>query len=374
MFKMKFHQIAAIIVLVCAALWIVTGEFSVTGSAASEDDAEARAETFAPEGINAEFKTVGYVSAQTTPYSLKIRLSAQTEPDKRAVLVARSSGVITELPVAQGDLVEVDTLVMAVDGPEKYSAVETAEAEIRQREREEQVARQLSERGSGSALQLETAQAGLSAARSQLRQAQADVDRLEVRAPFAGLIDEVSVELGSWAEPGTPAATLIALDPMIVVAEVSEQELPRLKTGGKARVTFASGVTSEGTIRYIRREASSATRTFPVEVSVPNADLALSAGMTAAIVLDAAPVPSITVPRSILTLSEEGQIGVRILTEANRVAFSPVTILDDTPDGMIITGIDDGTLVVVAGQDLVSDGEQVNAIDAAAEIAQAQEQ
>lgn len=372
--KIKFHQIAAVVVLICAALWIITGEFSVTGSAASEDgetDGAQAAAVQPDQDINEDFKTVGFVTAKTTPFSQKIRLSAQTEPDKRAILVARASGVIAQLPVSQGDLVEVDALVMAVDGPEKYSAVETAEAGIRQREREEQVARQLSERGSGSALQLETAQAGLSAAQSQLRQAQAEVDRLEVRAPFSGLVDDVSVELGSWAEPGTPAATLISLDPIIVVAEVSEQELPRLKTGGAAAVTFASGQTAEGTIRYIRREASSATRTFPVEISVPNTDLALSAGMTASITLDAAPVKSLVVPRSVLTLSDGGEIGVRVLDDRNRVSFQSVKIIDDTQQGIIVTGVEDGTLVIVAGQDLVTTGETVNAIDATKNVAAA---
>ena len=367
MARIRFHKVAALVVLVVAGAWVATGEFSVSGSAADEgESAGVPAATQPPEGIDTTLKTVGFVTASTQPHQQSIRLAGQTEPDKRAILAARSSGTIAQLPVAEGDFVAKDDMIMAIDGPEKYSAVETAMATIRQREREEQVARQLSERGSGSKLQLETAEAALAAARSQLREAQAEVDRLEVRAPFGGLIDNVAAELGTWADPGTPAATLISLDPVIVVAEVSEQELPRLKTGGRASIEFTTGQTATGTVRYIRREASAATRTFPVEIAVPNPDLALSAGMTAAIVLEAEPVEAVIVPRSVLTLSPEGEIGVKILDDVNRVGFQPVTIADDTGDGIVVTGVSDGSLVIVSGQDLVSLGETVNAIDATA--------
>jgi multidrug efflux system membrane fusion protein len=116
----------------------------------------------------------------------------------------------------------------------------------------------------------------------------------------------------------------------------------------------------DGTVRLLAREASAQTRTYPVEIALPNPDLALPSGMTAEVVLFAAPVRAVVVPRSIITLSEDGQLGLRVVGDDNLAQFAAVTIIDDTPDGLVVTGIPKGVRVITAGQDLVRDGEPVD--------------
>jgi multidrug efflux system membrane fusion protein len=131
-------------------------------------------------------------------------------------------------------------------------------------------------------------------------------------------------------------------------------------------VNFANGTQAEGTVRYIRREASDLTRTFPVEIAVPNPDLSIPSGMSAEITVDTQEIMSVIVPRSIITLGTDGTIGVRTLEADSKVSFLGVNIIDDTPEGLVVTGIPDGTRVVVSGQDLVTDGQDVVGIDASA--------
>jgi multidrug efflux system membrane fusion protein len=109
----------------------------------------------------------------------------------------------------------------------------------------------------------------------------------------------------------------------------------------------------------VAREASAQTRTFPVEVALPNPSLSLPAGMTAEILLSAVPERAVVVPRSIITLSDEGAIGLRVVSDDDVAGFAPVTIIDDTPEGLVVTGLPEGLRIVTAGQDLVRNGETV---------------
>src|SRR5690606_4970433 len=104
---------------------------------------------------------------------------------------------------------------------------------------------------------------------------------------FDGIVDRISVELGSSISQGGEVATMLALDPVIARGEVSERDLGYVKVGDAADVRLVNGRTVEGQVRYISRDASDTTRTFRIEVAISNADGAIPAGMTAEIALAA---------------------------------------------------------------------------------------
>ncbi|AZQ68889.1 efflux RND transporter periplasmic adaptor subunit [Silicimonas algicola] len=368
---MRFHTLLAIIVLVVAGAWVATGEFTSVGSEAAGESAAA-APAPEPEAAPAsepELQTVAFAFATNSDYQRMLQVSGVTKADKASVLAARTAGVIAALPVAKGSAVDDGDLIMALDGPEKYTAVQAAESLLEQREKAAAADQKLLASGQVGRLRIDASQAELVAARSALDAARAEVDRLEVRAPFAGIVDDVMVEAGAWVQPGTNVASIIALDPIIATGEISEQNLPMVSVGGTAEVTFADGTTADGVIRYIRREASDLTRTFPLEIAVPNPDLKVSAGMSVTIRLEASPVSSILVPRSVITLGPKGEIGVRIIEEDDTVGFLPVEIVDDTASGLVVAGIEDGMRVIVSGQDLVNDGQSVVGVDQTAAAA-----
>jgi membrane fusion protein, multidrug efflux system len=192
-----------------------------------------------------------------------------------------------------------------------------------------------------------------------------------VVAPFSGVIDDVAVERGSWVQIGTPVATIIALNPIVVRGEVSERDLADVRIGTDATVNLANGASIEGLVRYVRNQASEQTRTFQVEVEIPNRGGNVPAGMSAEIVLHADPVAAVVVPRSVVTLSDTGALGVRTVDDEGLVHFEAVEVVDDTPEGLILSGVPAGARVIVSGQDLVGDGETVNAV--AAPAAEAEE-
>jgi multidrug efflux system membrane fusion protein len=352
--RLPLHRLLALVVFVAAALWVLTGHFAAVGSETPEPGAtEAEAVVETPK------RTVAVVRAEVTDYARLIRISGVTEADKLAVLAARSNGVVQELTAEAGDTVERGAVVMLLEGEDVRAAVKTAQDQLAQAAEQLAVGETLNAKGSLPETQLTARRAAKSAAEGALSQAQAAADRLSLVAPFAGTVDAVNVEEGEWVQQGTPIATLIALDPIIVKAEVAERDVAHVAVGAKALVRLVSGIELEGTVKHLARKASDKTRTFALEVDLPNPDGAIPSGMTAELRLTAATQPALTVPRSVLTLNEAGQIGLRVVTEGDIAAFLPVDLIDDTEAGFVVTGVPQGARVIVAGQDLVRDGDAV---------------
>lgn len=363
--KIKFHKVAAVAVLIATAAWVATGEFSSVGSAADEAEAARAADAREERAVPA--RTVGVITPPRIEHARAIRISGHTDADKRAVLATRAGGIVEELSVTLGSEVKRGDLIARLEAEGKEATVETAKQVLAQREAEAAAARQLAERGSMPKLQLDNALSALAAARSQLEQAQADLDRNLVRAPFDGVIDKLDVELGSAVQAGAPVATILNLDPVLARGEVSERDLGYLRPGDPADVRLVDGREVRGTLRHIGREATAATRTFRVEVAIPNEDGSVPAGMTAEITLRASPVDATVLPRSVVTLGGDGDLGIRAVGADNKVVFFPVDLVDDTPRGLILGGIPADVRIIVAGQDLISEGDTVNPVEADAD-------
>ncbi len=361
MAKFRFHKVAAVAVLIGVAAWVATGEFSSVGSAQS-DAPPTPGE--AAEQVAAPVRTVAVVTPPRTSHERAIRISGQTDAEKRVTLATRVMGVIDQLPVKQGQRVNRGDLVMALEARDKEAAVTMAESVVVQRQAEADAAERLVGGGNAPKLQADQARAALATAQSMLEGAKAELAQYSIYAPFNGLIDRVPVQRGSAILAGAEVATLINLDPLLAIGEASERDLQYLKIGNSADIKLVDGNSVKGTLRYISRDATSATRTFRIEVAIPNEDKALPAGMTAEITLRAQPTDSVVLPRSVVTLSANGDLGIRAVDKDNKVVFFPIDLVDDTPTGLVLAGIPADARVIVAGQDLVTEGDVVNPVEA----------
>ena len=359
----RFHTVAAFVVLAVSAAWVLTGEFSSIGSAAQESGDEPKAEQAAPATEKA-LRTVAVIEPDFIQHNRIIRISGVTAPDKRTTLATRSAGILGELKVEKGDRVQAGDVILVLDGAEKQAMVDTAKALLDQRRKEADNVERLVKTGIAPTTQMDNARSALASARSQLETAQAEIDRLTVVAPFSGVIDQVKVEEGSWLPSGEAAAVLLQLDPVVALGEVSEREITHVNVGREADVRLISGEIVSGTVRHVSLEATAGTRTFPIEVAIPNPDNKVPSGMTAEIMVKSEAVRAVKLPRSVVTLDPAGNLGLRILKGDGTVGFVPIDLIDDTPEGLILSGVPEDAKIIVAGQDLVSDGEAVNAVPA----------
>lgn len=364
----KPHRLLAFAVLIGAGAWVATGEFAAVGMGGHSSEAAEPAEAAAPAPEAAPeagppMRTVSVATPLFKDHARVIRLSGITAPDKSTMLAARTEGIVKTLDLEKGQMVDEGAVVMTLEGPEVHAQAKIAQITLDQAKRDLDVAERLYRGGNKAETAYNAAVTAMKSAEAALALANASVDRLTLRTPFAGMIDTVEIEPGEWVQGGAPVASLLALDPIVVKIEVSERDVGFFAPGAKARVTLVTGQEREGTISYIAREASAQTRTFPVEVRLANSDYKLPAGMTAQVELLAPPVKAVTVPRSVITLSEDGDIGLRVVGDDDIAQFAPVGIIDDTPDGLVVTGVPSGSRIVVAGQDLVRDGDKVKTVE-----------
>ncbi len=94
----------------------------------------------------------------------------------------------------------------------------------------------------------------------------------------------------------------------------------------------------------------------------------IPAGMTAEITLRAVPSEAVILPRSVVTLSANGDLGIRAVDKDSKVTFFPIDLLDDLPKGLVLGGIPSDARIIVAGQDLVKEGDVVKPVDASIEL------
>jgi membrane fusion protein, multidrug efflux system len=215
-------------------------------------------------------------------------------------------------------------------------------------------------------LQLVDLEAQLRAAEAALAGAEAERDRGVVRAPWSGVVQDVGVEVGqaAFSFAGKELAVLVSLDPMLAVAEVAERKLAGIKVGERADVRLVTGEAASGRIRFVAKTASTTTRTYRVEIELPNGDGKIPDGITAEVMVPQAAVMAARMPRSALTFASNGDLGVRTVDADGTVAFAPITVVEDEQAAMWVAGLANGSRVIVQGQDFVREGQVVEAVGA----------
>jgi multidrug efflux system membrane fusion protein len=353
---MMFSRILAVVIVVAATLWIGSGVFGRT-----EEPAEAQSAA-REEAARPPFR-VAVTSAHVEDHAGDLVLSGRTEADDRARAVARAQGTIVEMKVRRGDRVAEGDVIATLSDEAREAQVAQAEAQVAQRQTDLEAKMQLIKRGVVAANEKSQLEADLRAAEAALALAEAERERGIVRAPIAGVVSDVPVSAGQPLEAGGLVAEVIALDPMLAVAGVAERQLGDVRVGGTAKVRLVTGQNVTGTVRFISPTASSGTRTYRVEVELPNADHAIPDGVTAEVEFALAPVAAVRLPRSALTFSAAGELSVRIVQD-DMVASVPVRIVEDARDEVWVSGPADGARVIVQGQDFVKDGQRVEAVEA----------
>jgi multidrug efflux system membrane fusion protein len=417
--------LAAIVVPVMLYLLIFQRPFVLeTMGAASQDAAVSENAAASAEGASSaaeqetaagnELVKVVVRRSQAQQIDTAVALRGQTSAVRQVDVQSETSAVVVSEPlrkgteVAQGqELCRLDesTRGTALDQalaqleearsrvPEAQARLSQAQAQVEEARINQVASTRLSEGGFASTTRVasaeaslatalaavESARAGLQAAESGIQSAQANValarkeiERLSIKAPFAGLLESDTAELGALLQPGALCATIIQLNPIKLVAFVPETEVSRIEVGAQATARLVAGNTAfnsagqregetvEGRVIFLSRSADETTRTFRVEIEVPNDDLHIRDGQTAEIFISAEGAQAHLIRQSALTLNDDGALGLRTINSDAVVEFHPVAIMRDTPKGVWITGLPPVADIIVRGQEYVVAGVRVD--------------
>jgi multidrug efflux system membrane fusion protein len=288
-----------------------------------------------------------------------ILLRGRTEATRQVEVRSETAGLVVSEPIRKGSFVEAGTVLCELSPGTRLAALAEAEARLAEAQINLRAAEQLSQGGFATETRLAAARAAFQSAEAMVEAARREIDRLRIAAPFAGILETDAAETGSLLQPGGLCATVIQLDPIRLVGFVAEADVERIAAGAMAGARLVTGREIMGEVTFLSRSADDRTRTFRVEITVPNPDLGIRDGQTAEILIAARGTSAHLLPASALTLDDAGRLGVRLVDRSGSepaASFAPVGVVRDTAAGVWVTGLPDTAEVIVVGQEYVSDG------------------
>lgn len=345
---------AGFILLALLAYFVFRG---VTRAPAEQPAASANANS---NPASAALPEVIIRPAVVTPHRISVMLKGSTEPDREVTVRSETMGTVVTASVNEGQTVRRGALLCGLDVESRNARIAEAEAEVASARLEYDAQSQLEEKGWTTSNRAAATKAALDRAEASLAAANIELAKTRVTAPFNGVFEARMAELGDFLSIGAPCGRLVDLDPIIVAVDATEDQLGAIDPSQPVNVEFATGLSAVGTVRFIARTASQQTRTFRVEVEIANADALIPAGLTASVNLGLGEVPAVLTTPATLVLHDDGRVGVRYVDTTDIVRFTEISIVDDAPDGVWVTGVPAGVNLLVAGQDYLKEGVKVS--------------
>ena len=251
---------------------------------------------------SAELTSVVIQKSSSDFFSPKIVLNASATSEKRVRVIAKTSGEVMPNEVSQGQWVEKDQVLCSLGVVE--------------------------------------------------------LNRTEVKAPFRGYVEKI-IKPGNYLNRGEICAVIIELDPVTFIAEVPEAEIKTIIKGQIVSIQLVTGEIIKSSLSFVSKSATPSTRSFRVEAEVENPNGLIRDGITATMQINTNKILATKIAPSIMLLSDAGSLGVRVVDNEAVVKFIPIKILEDTQDGIWVSGIQNSSNLIVRGQGYVENGQQV---------------
>jgi multidrug efflux system membrane fusion protein len=349
---MKPRYRAAAVILILVGLWIGSGVIPV-GAARHPNATAAKSASDMPS------VQVQRLSVQHRDASVTVR--GRTEALRSVDVKAQVDGVVQALHFKEGDFVKAGQVLCELQVNERAAKLEQARAQVSEMDQKYKANVALAKDGYLARTLLAESATALDSARASERAAELDLANTQIRAPYDGRVDNRYVNAGDLMKNGDKCALLIAPEPFLAIGMVSEHDVGSIKPGDPASATLVTGETVQGHVRFVANSADAATRTFRIEIELPNPTGNLRDGVSADVRIPVRHVEATKISPGILVLSDGGVIGVRTV-EKGVVRFKPVQIVSDSPEGMWVTGLPNSAEVITVGQEFVSEGSHVKAI------------
>ncbi len=345
----------ALLVVLAGAAWFGLGTWRAQHQASGDATRSSTPPPRAPFAVEVAV-------ARLEEYRPVLRLSAHAEAFRRARAVARVPGEVVEAPSREGAPVRAGDVLCRLDDAGARAELIAARAALASAERDHRAASRLLASGAMPEARHRRTVVALEQARARLRRARLAVKWRVITSPVDGVVQTRHARVGDMLSPGAACAEVVVLDPLKVVAHVTERDLARLRQGQPARARFTNGVVLEGTLDYIAPAGEVATRTFRLHARMANPRLGARAGMTALLELELPALTVARVPLSALLLADDGRLGVHVVDARDMVRFVALEIVREGREGVLARGLPRGARVIVSGQHFVRPGQKVRAV------------
>jgi len=358
---MKRNVIISFVFVLIAGIWLGYGILAGNSTPSQHETLDVKREQAAQLRADSERTAVRVRSSSAMDQIQTVTLRGRTQNKRTVVIRAQVGGKVESAPFERGDLVTEGQALCVLEKREHEARIKESQDRLREAVLIYDGRKRLDSLNLNSDLDIASAKAQVTAAERQAVDAQLRLERSVIRAPFNGYVEVAHAFEGDLLSANSPCVTLLDLDPMKILAQVQEDIIHQLKLGSSARAELPSGEELEGVITFLGRGAEMATRTFTLEVTVPNPDYTIRSGLTAKLDIPLGSFRAHKVNASQFVLDDQGQIGIHILENTDTVRFYPVTIVREDSDGVWVAGLPDEIVLITVGQRYVTDSELVEA-------------
>lgn len=366
---MKKQQLVAIALFIVVVAWMLIPRGDSQPPAESDTVAVI---TAIPEGsANREGLDTPLVRTLTVSeqdYTQQIRIRGRTQAFRHVMVRAEEAGRLVSEPVARGARVAAGDVLCELSLDARDASLNEARSRLEQSQFEYSASLDLQERGLQSDVIVAQQKAAVAAAEAAVSRAELSMERTKIRAPFAGVVETRTVELGDLLNVGAVCASVLDDSPMLLVGLVPEQNVGALSVDSTVTAELVNGKRVSGNVRYLARAADTSSRSYRIEVGVDNEGTDIREGITAELLVDAQKLRAHQIPSSALTLDDNGEIGVKTLDRNSVVQFERVAIIGDSSNqlnpGVWVTGLSGSATLVTIGQEIVFPGQQVDSTTA----------
>ncbi len=408
---MKKSIFIAVFIFVLVVGWIGSGQFTNVNAqddtpSANESNSElVEKVTIEDTGNKVEIREFNFNQIDQS-----IELQGQTTHNKKIDVKSETTGNITNISFKRGDKVSKGDELIKISIENRKELLNSAKKDLERLNKELELneknkinrlsqnkeliklyeiefasAKQLIDKGLSSKSKLSLASFNLANARSdqedilinfesqqssieaqianvksQLKNIELDINNTLINSPFSGIISDKMIEESEYITPGNVMFTIIDLNPIKIQGYLSEFDVNKVSLGTKAVIENTNGIKKIGVISFISPSAETSTRTFEITIEADNADLSFKSGITTKITIAGSELKAHKIPPSILTLQDDGTVGVKAVNDENIVIFYPTTSVKDTIDGIWVSGLPDKVNLIVTGQEYVAIGESVS--------------
>ncbi len=327
-------------------------------------------------------RPVRTLTVERAPAIESVVLTGQVQAQNEASMAFRIGGRMIERPVNVGDTVKAGQLLAKLDPVNELNALRSAQAALSAAEGQLIQAENAFDRqdrllasGFTTRANWDQAQQALRTARSQVDDAEAQLeiahDRVgftELKADVDGTVTARGAEPGEVVQAGQMIVQLARRDGRDAVFDVPPQVLRTAPPDAEiiVRLTSDPSVTAIGRVREVAPQADPQTRNFPVRVGINQPPASMLLGSTVSGTLKIAGAPVMALPATALTSSNDKPAVWVVDPAASTVSLRNVSIVRHDPGTVIVAdGIDPGEVVVTAGVQALHPGQTVRLVGAA---------
>lgn len=281
------------------------------------------------------------------------------EAEVKNNIAPQAMGRISRIFVEVGDHVHKGQKLVQMDA----SSLRQLELQIANQKTDFSRIEQLYAIGGVSKAEYDNAKMSLEVSETSLANLQ---ENTQLLSPINGIVTARNYDSGDLYS-GNPVLTIEQIKPVKLLINVSEQYFSTVQKGDTATVRLDAipGRSFMGTVSLVYPTINASTHTFPVELSLPNADEAVRPGMFARATLNFGTEQHVVVPdQAIIKQPGSGERFVWVYNSDNTVSYVKVELgqrLDDSYE--LLGGVPDGARIVVAGQSKLLDGKEVEVVE-----------